>query len=133
MKFRSRVSVILFIFTLCVMLFACYKVIMKGNILPIIFIIVVTIISILAFFGIRYTIEDDKLYVGFLFYRGTCYDIKKLKSISASHTLLSSPAASLKRLKLDFGCGQPLVISPAAQDVFIDEILRINPNVTINL
>lgn len=133
MKFRSRVSVVLFIFTLCVMLFACYKVIMEGNIPHIILITVITIMSALAFWGIRYTIEDDKLYVGFSFYRGTCYDIKKLKSISASHTLLSSPAASLKRLKLDFGCGQPLIISPAAQDVFFDEILRINPNVTINL
>lgn len=132
MKFRSRVSVILFGITLCVMAFACYRVILEGQVFPTILMATFTIITILIFWGIRYTIEDDKLYVGFLFIRGTCYDIKKLVSISPTRTLISSPAASLIRLKLDFGCGQPLIISPAAQDVFIEEILRINPNVTIN-
>lgn len=132
MRFRSRVSVILFVLTLCVMLFACYKVIREGNLLASVVVVLITLAVIITFLGIRYTIEDDKLYIGFILYRGTCYDIHKLKSMKATFNPTSAPAASLKRLELDFGCGQPLVISPAAQDVFIDEILRINPNVTVN-
>lgn len=132
MKFRSRVSVILFALALCVMLFACYKVIMEDNVLASVVVVLTTLAVVVTFFGIRYTIEDDKLYVGFLFYRGNSYDIKKLESISTTYNPISAPAASLKRLKLDFGCGNSLIISPAAQDVFIDEILRINPNVQIN-
>lgn len=89
------------------------------------------ILSIL--FCIRYRIEDDKLYVGEVFRRGEAFDLKKLESITPTHSMLSAPAASLRRIKLDFGCGKALIISPASQEVFIDEILRINPNVKINL
>lgn len=83
--------------------------------------------------SLRYVIDGNTLYVRTIpFTRGTAYDLKKLQSISATRTILSSPALSLKRIKLDFGVGMPLVISPAAQDVFIDEIRRINPNVKVN-
>lgn len=84
-------------------------------------------------FGMRYTIDGNILYVGSVFYRGLAYDLGKLDSITVSRTLISSPAASLSRIKLDFGCGRPLIISPASQDVFIEEVLRINPNVKVNI
>ena len=84
-------------------------------------------------FGIHYTIDEDKLIVSDLFFVKETYELKKLKSITNTYNPVSSPAASLRRIKLDFGCGHPLIISPANQDIFIDEILRINPNVQVEV
>lgn len=83
--------------------------------------------------SIRYTItEDGKLLVRALLLKQE-YDLRKLESITPTRSLLSSPAASLRRLRLDFGVGKPLVISPAAQDYFIEEVQRINPKVKVNM
>ena len=68
-----------------------------------------------------------------LFFIKETYELKKLKSITRTYNPVSSPAASLKRIKLDFGCGHPLIISPANQDIFIDEVLHINPNVQVEV
>lgn len=93
----------------------------------------VCLVLVLALFGIRYRIDGNTLYVGNFFSRGSAYDLTKLVSITSTRTVLSAPASSISRIELDFGCGDALVISPAAQNVFIDEILRINPNVTVSL
>lgn len=91
------------------------------------------VLVLLSLLSIRYTItEEGKLVVRAFFLKQT-YDLSKLESITPSRSLLSSPAASLRRLRLDFGVGKPLIISPAAQDYFIEEVLRINPKVKVNL
>lgn len=134
MKFRSRVSILLVLIIFCAVMvptiIPAYK---DGEIIPMLLSLVVTIFVLSTLFIIRYTIEDGKLYVGSVFTRGTAYDISKLISITPTRSLLSAPASSLKRIKLDFGCGKALIISPAGQDIFIDEILRINPNVKVKI
>lgn len=132
MTFRSRVSVILVIFIFLLLAVGGYTVYETGDMMDLVPIVLCVALLLFVFFGIRYTIDGDNLYVGFLFYRGKGYDLKKLKSIKATYNPISSPAASLKRLKLDFGCGPALIISPASQDVFIEEILKINPQVEVN-
>lgn len=100
------------------------------ELLPLGLALVLVLFSLLS---IRYTItEEGKLVVRAFFLKQT-YDLSKLESITPSRSLLSSPAASLRRLRLDFGVGKPLIISPAAQDYFIEEVLRINPKVKVNL
>lgn len=94
----------------------------------------VVVLVVVLFASLRYVIDGNVLYVRtFPFTRGTAYDLTKLRSISHTRSILSSPALSLKRIKLDFGVGMPLIISPRAQEVFVDEILRVNPNVEVNL
>lgn len=100
------------------------------ELLPLGLALVLVLVSLLS---IRYTItEEGKLVVRAFFLKQT-YDLSKLESITPSRSLLSSPAASLRRLRLDFGVGKPLIISPAAQEYFIEEVLRINPKVKVNL
>lgn len=133
MKFRSRVSVLLIVLIMLALAFPAYMAVKEHDIHGIIGIIGAFGIILLTLFGIHYTIEDDKLYVSaFPFVKGKPYDLTKLDSISPTRSLLSSPAASLSRIKLDFGVGIPLIISPAAQDLFIEEVLRINPKVKVN-
>lgn len=133
MTFRSRVSILLVFIIIAALMPGLIAPLMDGEIAPMLITLGVEIIVLSLLFCIRYRIEDDKLYVGEVFRKGTAYDLKKLVSITPTRSILSAPAASLRRIKLYFGCGNALVISPAAQDVFIDEILRINPNVKINL
>lgn len=133
MKFRSRVSVLLIVFIMLALAFPIYMSVKEHDIHGIIAVIGAFGIILLTLFGIHYTIEDGKLYVSaFPFFKGKPYDLTKLDSISPTRSLLSSPAASLNRIKLDFGVGIPLIISPAAQDLFIEEVLRINPKVKVN-
>lgn len=133
MTFRSRVSILLVVVIIAAMMPGLIAPLMDGEVMAVVAILVVELVVLSLLFVIRYRIEGDKLYVGEVFRKGTAYDLKKLVSISPTRSMLSAPAASLRRIKLDFGCGKALVISPAAQDVFIDEILRINPNVKINM
>lgn len=133
MVFRSRISVLL-VLLMTAILGGCFvSTLSEGLVFALLAIgpVVLFIVALMA--SLRYFIDGNTLYVRTIpFTRGTAYDLKKLQSISATRTILSSPALSLKRIKLDFGVGMPLVISPAAQDVFIDEIRRINPNVKVN-
>lgn len=133
MTFRSRVSILLLIFIFAAMSPGIIAPLMDGEIVAALAVFGVGLIIMSILFCIRYRIEDDKLYVGEVFRKGEAFDLKKLVSITPTRSLLSAPAASLRRIKLDFGCGKALVISPAMQDVFIEEILRINPKVEINL
>lgn len=91
------------------------------------------VLVLASLLSIRYTItEEGKLLVRALLLKQE-YDLHKLERITPTRSLLSSPAASLRRLRLDFGVGKPLVISPAAQDYFIEEVLRVNPKVKVNI
>ena len=131
MKFRSRISIVLVLLILGVVGFGTYQAVADGKYLEIFAVIVVLLLFIATFLGISYIIEDGNLTVTNLFFIKETYDLKKLKSITPTYNPISSPAASLQRIKLDFGCGRPLIISPANQAVFIEEILRINPNVQV--
>lgn len=133
MVFRSRISVGLVLF-MSIIFGGCFVSTLSAGLLPAILSVGPVVLLIVAMMvSLRYIIDGDTLYVRTIpFTRGTAYDLTKLQSISATRTILSSPALSLKRIKLDFGVGMPLVISPAAQDLFIDEIRRINPNVKVN-
>lgn len=134
MVFRSRVSVGLVIFLVAIFVFAFFTTLSAGAVPALVTLVPVVLLIVVLFASLRYIIDGNILYVRSIpFTRGTAYDLTKLKSISPSRTLLSSPALSLRRIKLDFGVGMPLIISPAAQDLFIDEIRRINPNVEVNL
>lgn len=133
MIFRSRVSILLVLIIVAALSPGIITSLKDGEIVAALAVAAVGIIILPILFCIRYRIEDDKLYVGEVFRKGEAFDLKKLVSITPTRSMLSAPAASLRRIKLDFGCGKALVISPAEQDLFIDEVLRINPNVKVNI
>jgi hypothetical protein len=94
--------------------------------------ILLLIISLLA--CIRYTIVDDRLYLK-MFGISFC-KIKTTDIISAkrSYDLLSSPAASLKRLCLQSKkYPHHYLISPAREQEFLDTLKSINPDIDIQV
>ena len=82
-----------------------------------------------ALFDIRYTIDGHELIVKSLFFNRR-YDIRQITKISPSHNLLSAPAASLNRLDIEIG-KEKLLISPRQEQLFIEQICEINPDVVV--
>lgn len=133
MTFRSHISIPIVLLIVGILGVAGYMTYLEGELeefIPLVLAMVVVFASLLS---IRYTItEEGKLLVRALLFKQE-YDLQKLDSITPTRSLLSSPAASLRRLRLDFGVGKPLIISPAAQEYFIEEVLRVNPKVKVNV
>lgn len=134
MVFKSRISITLIVFITGIIGFVGYKYIIGGQYMGLVLLAALYTFTMAIMLGIKYVIDGTTLYVKeFIFFKGTAYDLTKLKSVNASRSIMSAPAASMKRIKLDFGVGEPLIISPREMDVFFDEIRKINPKVEINV
>lgn len=82
--------------------------------------------------GIKYTINGKILSIHCPFFSTQVIDIFDILLIESTHTLVSSPAASIDRLKLTYkhGC---VIISPKKKKDFVNHILSINPMVCIKI
>lgn len=94
------------------------------------------LIACLVVYGVlfrtHYVIEGDKLEVKVAILHAGEGHLKNLESIMPTRSILSAPACSFKRIRLDFSDGTTLVISPRFQDEFLAEIKKINPKVHID-
>ncbi|MEQ9009162.1 MAG: PH domain-containing protein, partial [Ekhidna sp.] len=82
----------------------------------------------LIWFGIRYQIKDQCLLILIGPIRLYSIPIEKIESINRSYNPLSSPAASLKRMKVNFDGGMVL-ISPKYEKQFVKNLKEINPDI----
>lgn len=92
------------------------------------------LLLVLLVAGIRYVISEDKLFVRIFWCIPTMQaDMAKITGVERSYNLLSSPAASLKRLKITFVKGMPWLISPVREELFLKELKKINPSIDVNV
>ncbi|WP_175989366.1 PH domain-containing protein [Bacillus sp. Marseille-Q1617] len=82
--------------------------------------------------GTYYEINGEVLKVAAGPIRYTIH-IHTISAIKASNNPLSSPALSLDRLKITYNHGNTVLISPKDKQEFINEILKVNPNIKVNL
>lgn len=81
-------------------------------------------------FSTEYTITRDavlKVKCG-IFYN-KWLDINKIKSISKTNNLISSPAPSLDRIELTYGRFDSIIISPKDKIGFARELTKMNPKI----
>lgn len=131
-NYRTRYSVVLvtillIAFALC--LYFPIKDYETKGIVPLLVICSILLI-ICPFFYIRYTIDGQKLIIKTGPFKSSI-DIKEIKSIEPSSSILSSPAFSLKRICISYGKYDNVLISPSNQDDFIKELLKINPDIKL--
>ena len=90
----------------------------------------ILILSFVGFlwFGLKYEIDNEVLLVKIGPITIYCITIKEIVSVNRSFNPLSSPAASLKRIKVDFGKGSVL-ISPDKEKRFIGDLKKVNPSI----
>lgn len=135
-KFRSRVSVFLLIFLGVVVVMTTILPMQTGQTPGLAVALVGVGMALVIFFGISYEINDNILVIRIIGIKYFSIDIKDIESIKRSYILLSSPAASLKRLRCDIK-GRKLfsyvLISPVDEEEFLELIKRRNPDVNIDV
>ncbi len=85
-------------------------------------------------YGISYDMSDGhtlKVRAG-LFYKINV-PIEHIHTIEKTNSILSAPASSLKRIEIKYNKYDSVVISPKNREEFIQELLKINPNITVKL
>ncbi|WP_284652901.1 PH domain-containing protein [Flavobacterium terrisoli] len=82
----------------------------------------------LMFKSIKYKIEGENLHIWW-----TKIDIKTIKKIYSTHNPLSSPALSLDRIAVVYNKYDEILISPKERQAFVQELLKINPNIEVKL
>ncbi|MNT89404.1 hypothetical protein D3C72_2301220 [compost metagenome] len=80
-----------------------------------------------------YTIENEKLYIKSGFLVNISLEIKQIKKISETNTIMSAPAVSFDRLEILYNKFDTVVISPKEKVQFIEAIKKINPQVEVKL
>ena len=141
--FRSRFSVLFIGFMLAIFIIAVIPMFQRGIYQGINFLIIVFMFLVFLFFGIRYVISGDKLYLKIWMITSGSVNIMDIISIKRSYKQpLSSPSASFKRLRIGLtgakfgtkGMKFPyLLISPVREQEFIDELKAINPDIQVHV
>ena len=89
------------------------------------------LILIIFFFlskTIQYKIDGENLVIW-----KTKIDIKTIRKVYRTKNPLSSPAMSLDRIAIVYNKFDEVLLSPKERDEFINELLKINPNIDIKL
>lgn len=77
----------------------------------------------------RYIIEENQLIVKCMFIVNERIDISKIKKIEKTNSILSSPALSLDRIAIKFNKYDEVYISPKEKQSFVNDLLKINPEI----
>lgn len=93
----------------------------------------ITMISILMimfwmFSKIKYVIEETMLKVWWV-----KIDIHSIKRVYKTNNPLSSPALSLDRIAIVYNKYDEVLISPKLKKEFVDELLKINPSIIVEI
>ena len=85
------------------------------------------------FLNTVYSIENTSLKIrcGVFSYRPI--DINLIKEISKTKSIISSPAPSFDRILIKYGKFDELIISPKDKINFINDLMKVNPNIKSNI
>lgn len=119
--YKTRVSVLLM--SICVIAtIAPLLFVSKESILFVAPIMLFVLLLLASVVKIKYVIDGDTLKIYSFFWMHNDIDIKSIRKIEPSRCILSSPAASLKRLAIHYNKYDVVYVSPRNQEDFINEI-----------
>lgn len=79
-----------------------------------------------------YVIDGDTLVIHNSIVRHKI-DIHAIRRIEISRSWLSAPAASLRRIRIIYSKYDDVLVSPVRQDEFIKELLKVNPDIVVEV
>ncbi len=135
-KYRSRISIFLTLLIVALLIPSILPALKSDAFVAIAVSSLAPIFIIFCFASTKYIIIDEKLIVKTLGIKMADINIANIRSIERSYNPLSSPAGSLKRLKVSFyskGHKQLILISPVREQEFIEQLRCINPNITTRI
>lgn len=97
---------------------------------------IATLLPLVAFivhmlFNTHYTIQGETVHIQCGFFRYPSVNIKTIRKISETNSLLAAPAVSMDRLEISYNRFDSIVISPKDKQGFIEELKRINPDIEV--
>jgi len=98
-----------------------------------VFTIALMVIALISYVYIttKYSIENENLNIktGFLFSQNI--DIKTIRKIEETTSILTAPATSIDRSEVFYNKLDSVLISPKAKKDFINHLTAINPNIEV--
>ena len=132
MVFRSKIDLWLIILLLAVVLSITLPLFWKFDWVNLIIEIPIILLFYDLFRNTKYVIDGNRLVVKGGFLLCSTYDIRSIRSISSTRTFLSAPALSMDRMRIDLKGGDVVVISPLRKREFVEELLKVNPEIEVN-
>lgn len=81
----------------------------------------------------EYIVSGNKLKIKCFFIVNANIDINGIRKIEKTRSLLSSPALSMDRIIIYYNKFDDITISPKEKQAFVDDLLKINPNIDVKL
>ena len=126
-----RVGWELLLFVFVVMIFSTYQEILKHNWKALTFLMIIFGLVSGLCFSIKYKLDQEFFYIKNSIFGTTKIDVKDIYKIEKTWNQLSSPAPSIMgRIEIYYK-DDSIVISPRDFDELKNELLRINPNITV--
>ncbi|WP_297334385.1 PH domain-containing protein [Flavobacterium sp.] len=98
------------------------------------FIAVIIAVMIYMFTTTKYIIDNNSLRVKIGIFEYTQVKISNITAVRKTNNPLSAPALSLKRLEVRYGKNfDYILISPKDRDAFIEDLLKINPSIKVDM
>ena len=94
---------------------------------------IIILLIIIASKVTKYIISENQLTIQCFFYVNAKIDILKIKKIEKTNSIVSSPALSLDRIRINYNKYDEIFISPKEKQTFINQLLEINPNIQISI
>jgi hypothetical protein len=107
--------------------------ILKGEVIG--YIVLAFLIAFVLFASktTRYIINENQLLVKSMWIVNNKIEISKIRKIEKTNSILSSPALSLDRIALYYNKYDEVYISPKEKQTFIDELLKVNPDIVVKI
>ena len=94
---------------------------------------IIILLIIIASKVTKYIISENQLTIQCFFYVNAKIDILKIKKIEKTNTILSSPALSFDRIRINYNKYDEIFIAPKEKQTFINQLLEINPSIQISI
>lgn len=128
MYFKSKKDIWLGVLTWGVIILMFFMMITLQNIVVYIVGILNNALLLWLWFGTSYRIDDEALIVRSGPFKSTI-DIKTIKKLKATKTLLAGPALSLDRIEIQYKTYDSVIVSPKDKTKFIEILLSKNNSI----
>jgi hypothetical protein len=79
----------------------------------------------------RYIINGNQLIIKSMWIVNDTIEISKIRKTEKTNSILSSPALSLDRIAIRYNKFDEVYISPKDKQAFLEDLLKINPNIEV--
>ena len=131
LNFQSKKDIWLAVLIWGVIILMFFMMITEQNIVVYIVGILNNALLLWLWFGTNYKIDDENLIVRSGPFKSTI-DIKSIKKLRATKTLLAGPALSIDRIEIQYKRYDSVIVSPKEKNKFIESLLSKNKSIEVD-